>query len=443
MTLHGFSIRWGRWLCLSLVALLLSLTPLAARSQPAMLSEAIGRMETQLEAEYEAYFDREIAATSQTPTEMAATLNRMAERTGIRHAVLWAMVRDTHLHLVLIAPGGEPIVRDLEDARRDRLEPVVREFYRDLTRRRGPRRQQASQQLHQWLIAPLAAELDAAEIETILFCFGDGLRGLPVAALFDGEQYFLERYSAALIPAFNLVDLETLGLREGQILAMGASEFEQLPALPAVPVELETISATLRESLPAGTPWRGQALLNEAFTSANLRQQLGAQPYAIVHLATHAEFQPGTPDNSYIQLWDDRLSLDQMRQIEWGEPPPALLVLSACRTAVGDSEAELGFAGLALQTGVQSALASRWYVSDAGTLALMGEFYRQLPEAPTKAIALRRAQLRLLRGEVRFEGDRLQLSRGSVAVPDTLAAGAEASLAQPFYWAGFMLLSSP
>ncbi|MGK7927072.1 MAG: CHAT domain-containing protein [Spirulina sp.] len=57
-----------------------------------------------------------------------------------------------------------------------------------------------------------------------------------------------------------------------------------------------------------------------------------------------------------------------------------MLVFSACRTALGDLDAELGFAGLAVNTGAKSALASWWYVSDGGTLNLMGGFYRHLQD---------------------------------------------------------------
>ncbi len=57
--------------------------------------------------------------------------------------------------------------------------------------------------------------------------------------------------------------------------------------------------------------------------------------------------------------------------------------------------------------GVKSALASLWYVSDTGTLALMTEFYQNLSERQIKAEALRQAQLAMLRGEVHLEGDRL------------------------------------
>lgn len=82
-----------------------------------------------------------------------------------------------------------------------------------------------------------------------------------------------------------------------------------------------------------------------------------------------------------------------------------LLVLSACRTAVGDQSAELGFAGLAIATGAKSALASLWYVSDASTLGLMTEFYTHLQNSTIKAEALRQAQLAMLRGNVSIEGE--------------------------------------
>ncbi|WP_233258233.1 hypothetical protein [[Phormidium] sp. ETS-05] len=32
-----------------------------------------------------------------------------------------------------------------------------------------------------------------------------------------------------------------------------------------------------------------------------------------MHLATHAEFVPGKPENSYIQLGDQKLTLDRSR----------------------------------------------------------------------------------------------------------------------------------
>jgi CHAT domain-containing protein len=59
-----------------------------------------------------------------------------------------------------------------------------------------------------------------------------------------------------------------------------------------------------------------------------------------------------------------------------------------------DNDIELGFAGLAVQAGVKSVLATLWYVSDEGTLGLMAEFYHFLKVAPIKAKPCGRLKLR-------------------------------------------------
>lgn len=448
--MHLRRSQLNRWLRFGAIALLALLLPWAVQAQivdpdlsTEMMRQKVFGMEQLFETEFEEHFGVNLADAERSTAEIQQTLAQLNEQTGSPAAVLWAMAREDHLHLVLIT-AEHSLVRDRYDVPRDRLKEAVRDFYRALTRRSVASQPEAGQQLYNWLLGLFETDYLAPErIETLLFCLGDGLRGLPVAALYDGERYLVEKYQSALIPAFNLIETDYQPFRSGEILAMGASEFRNLPALPAVPLELDAITAELRAALPAETPWRGKSFLNETFTLPNLQAQLQQQSYAIVHLATHAEFQPGTPDRSFIEFWDDRLSLEQMRALDWGAPPPDLLVLSACRTVVGDREAELGFAGLALQAGVRSAIASRWYVSDAGTLALMSEFYRQLPTAATKAAALRQAQLKLLRGEVRFAGDRLQLSRGSVALPEAVGNSSPEELTHPFYWAGFLLLSSP
>ena len=138
-----------------------------------------------------------------------------------------------------------------------------------------------------------------------------------------------------------------------------------------------------------------------------------------------------------------------MRDLKWNNPPLELLALSACRTALGDKEAELGFAGLALQSGAKSALASLWYVSDAGTLALMSEFYQQLkistPKDPPiiKAEALRQAQIAEIEGKVTIEGGQLRSSRGKTPLPPSIPKLDSKDLSHPYYWAAFSIIGSP
>jgi CHAT domain-containing protein len=192
-------------------------------------------------------------------------------------------------------------------------------------------------------------------------------------------------------------------------------------------------------------------LLEQDFTVDNLVAQVThqAQNFEIIHLATHGEFRSGTLENSYIQFSDRRVSLFEFRQLieQFGwdliEQAPELLVLSACRTAVGDDSAELGFAGLAVQSGAKSALASLWYVSDLGTLALMSEFYTILRSNPIKSQALRQAQLNLLTQRTRIEAGQMLLSTGeTITLPPTLALLGEVNLANPYYWSGFKLIGS-
>ena len=129
---------------------------------------------------------------------------------------------------------------------------------------------------------------------------------------------------------------------------------------------------------PSGIVFGQGASLNvpASFTATTANQ------IRMIHLATHGVFNPGDRSNSYIQLWDQKLRLDQLDQLNWGNPPVDLLVLSACQTALGDKDAELGFARLAINAGVRSALASLWEVNDAATLGLMTKFYQQLQVIP-------------------------------------------------------------
>jgi CHAT domain-containing protein len=223
-------------------------------------------------------------------------------------------------------------------------------------------------------------------------------------------------------------------VKNSSVLAMGASKFTELNSLPFVPIELSVI---------AGQLWQGKSFVNETFTLSNLESARSSKSYGIIHLATHAEYQPSEPNNSYIQLWDSKLRLEQLRRIGLNKPPVELLVLSACRTAVGDENAELGFAGLAVQAGAKSVLGSLWYVGDEGTMGLMTEFYGQLKQAPIKAEALRRSQLAMLRGDVRLSGGKVVTSYGSFPLPPKLEQLGNTNFTHPYFWSAFTMVGNP
>jgi CHAT domain-containing protein len=215
---------------------------------------------------------------------------------------------------------------------------------------------------------------------------------------------------------------------------MGSEKFAEQNPLPAVPLELSLITNRL---------WQGKFFLNSNFTVENLQSARSSQPFGILHLATHAEFKSGDASKSYIQFNNSKLPLNQLQQLQLNDPPIELLVLSACRTAIGDEQAELGFAGLAVMAGVKSAMGSLWYVSDVGTLALMTTFYDELQRAPIKAEALRKTQVAMLKGEVRLAGGQLITPSGNFPLPPELVRLGDRNLTHPYYWSGFTMIGSP
>jgi CHAT domain-containing protein len=400
----------------------------------------IGQVDKLFEEQFEEYFGENITDEAVTVESIRDTLKTIESQTGKSPVVVYARSFPDQLELVLVLPEGYPIRRVVPEANAAALQKTLSEFHRavrDFTDSRGYKA--PAQQLYQWMIAPIESDLKGLGIDTLIFCMDAGLRLIPMAALHDGQQFLVEKYSIGSIPSVSLTNSRYKPVKDAQVLGMGASKFQKLSPLPAVPMELEMITRQL---------WSGESFLNENFTLDNLKAQRQQKPFEIIHLATHAEFQSGDASNSYIQLWDTQLSLDRLRQMGWQEAPQVeLLALSACRTAVGDERVELGFAGLAVQAGVKSALASLWYVNDEGTLALMSGFYQHLrqPDVTIKAEALRRAQIAMLRGQVRLENGQLQglEGLGSIPLPPELAARGNNELSHPFYWAGFTMIGSP
>ncbi|WP_445242196.1 CHAT domain-containing protein [Microcoleus sp. Pol17_C1] len=385
------------------------------------------------------YVNQQVRGDLQSFTAIQQITRTIASQTNTKPAIIYALARPEQLDLIIVPPTGFPIHKSIPAARRETLMQVAANFRQELLNPIKVNTQTylpASQQLYQWIIAPLEAELKAQGIDTLLFSMDAGLRSLPLAALHDGSQFLVEKYSMGLIPSVNLTDTNYESLKNAEVLAMGASQFTDNKPLPAVPAELEAIASE----------WKSESFLNQTFTLNNLRSQGTTQAFRIIHLATHGEFKSGAASNSYIQLSDTRLTLDRVRELGWNQPPKVeLLVLSACKTAVGDDDTELGFAGLAVQAGVKSVLASLWYVSDEGTLGLMAEFYHHLKVAPIKAEALRQAQIAMLKGQVRIENGRLILSNlnKELELPPELAELTNVNLSHPYYWAGFTMIGSP
>ncbi|MEQ9232977.1 CHAT domain-containing protein [Coleofasciculus sp. E2-BRE-01] len=419
--------------------------PQVETSVPSVTIDTVfGTIDAAYTQEFETYLDKS-GTQIFTLTEARQLLQDIAQETGVKPALIYVMFvpsslssatatpqDNDQLDLVLVTAQGETIHKSIPITRAEVLQ-VAQQFQRSVTNVRDTKGYLApGKQLYDWLITPLEADLQAQGIQNLVFVMDRGLRSIPVAALHNEQQFLIENYSVGIMPSLSITDTRFQSVQDSQVLAMGAAQFSDQKPLPAVPVELESITQKL---------WQGQFFLDEGFTLDNLKAQRKKQPFGIIHLATHADFRPGAISNSYIQLWNSKLRLDQLPELGWNDPPVELLVLSACRTALGDENAELGFAGLAVQAGVKSTLASLWYVSDEGTLALMTQFYDQLKTAPIKAEALRQVQIDMLKGKTKLENGQLITSAGTILLPSELPQSQD--LTHPYYWASFTMVGNP
>ena len=380
--------------------------------------------------------------TSQVTGQQAQKiLSNIVANTNAKPALIYTSFSpgSNELKLVLVTNSGDAIQKQIPGATQKKVLQTAKELRKNIEDLRREREYlPKAQQLYNWLIKPLESELAQEKINNLVFIMESGLRSIPLAALHDGQQYLIENYSVGLMPSLSLTNTDYVKLEDLSVLAMGAETFADQIPLPGVGFELEVITEQL---------WPGESFLNQDFTVENLKKARSRRSYGIIHLATHAEFKRGKPANSYIQFNNEKLGLDRLRELGLSNPAVELMVLSACRTAVGDEEAELGFAGLAHQAGVKTVLGSLWYVSDSGTLVLMSEFYERLKTAPIKAEALRQAQLAMLRQEVKLEDGKL-IIRGnnrevrSFNLPPELQ-NQSTDLSHPYYWSGFTMIGNP
>lgn len=347
---------------------------------------------------------------------------------------------DAFLDITLVLDGEDPLGRRVS-LKRDDFVGLLRDLYRQLARQEPLQVASASspsRQLHRLLIEPVADQLQKKRVSTLLIAADRGLQAVPIAALHDGEAFFGERFGFSLTPSLTLTSLAPPASGRNSSLTAGASQFTGLAPLPLVPQEVAAVASG----------GMSESFLNASFTPQVLLERAGDPRFDRVHVATHADFQPGGPEKARLYTGTGALSMAEFQNLRQRreDNPLELFVLSACRTALGDGDSELGFAGLALQAGSRSAVGTLWYVDDVATSAFFLQFYRHLDGGLPKAEAMQATRLDFTTDRVRLEGDRLIGSDGTpllVELDGAQRRRVERGLRHPYYWAGMALLGTP
>ena len=294
------------------------------------------------------------------------------------------------------------------------------------------------------IIRPIENDLEKYNINNLTFVMDEGLRSLPLAVLHNGNRdykkgFIINKYSVGLMPSMTLTDTDYRNISNTKPLATGTSEFSSpdINPLPAVKLELDFIQNL----------YKVEPLRERNFTVDKLKNKIEREEFSILHIASHAQFEKtkeNTLNSSFIQYWNRGLKLTEIPDLKLEQKKVDLLVLSACQTAIGNKEAELGFAGLAYYAGVKSVLASLWEVDDTATFGLMTQFYQNLKSGIIKAEALRLAQLAMLEGKVRT-----RLSDGKLFAPGLpeneikIPSEDKTDFSDPRYWSGYTIVGNP
>jgi CHAT domain-containing protein len=280
-----------------------------------------------------------------------------------------------------------------------------------------------AQQLHQWLLGDLDADLQASGITQLVFVPDKALRNLPMAVLHDGKGYLADRYAISVAPGM----LHTPSTRRpgNQPRVLGAGVSKRIEKVDGSPQgRLGVLSAVDRELEELRNRTGATVLLNEAFTKQALQKALQSRDYSVVHLATHGKFSSNPNENFLITGLGESITVNQLADLL--QPTQRrtgnsldLLILSACEGAYGDDNANLGLAAVAARSGASSTIASLWSVDDKATATFMDAFYRNWLGHKSDGQLISKAQaLSLAQAELRKD-------------PDTR---------HPYYWGAFTLL---
>ncbi|NJM48099.1 MAG: CHAT domain-containing protein [Alkalinema sp. RU_4_3] len=373
-------------------------------------------------------------------------------------AIFYPLVFDDRLELLLITPNGPPLRRTVKIDRAT-INATINQFGLALTDPDSSPKS-SGQQLYQWLVKPIEADLKEAGINTLIYSPDRRLRSVPLAALHDGQQWLIEKYQISHITSTSSTNLTTRREATPKVLSGTISDQSdraykvQLPnsptaydfqGLPAGKIEINAINQTISGS---------RSLIETDFSSDRLRDN--ASQYNILHLATHGYFELGQPENSFLLFSQpdsqgkNYATITDIRK--WKLRSIDLVTLSACQTAIAPEKLDekLGILGISHEferAGARSTIASLWRVNDRSTALFMQSFYQNLSQGKTKAEALKNAQTTMLRLNTTDTVTQAykQLDRSlpiNKTTPGPTSSEKSTGYSHPYYWAPFILIGN-
>ncbi len=336
-------------------------------------------------------------------------------------ALVYYVPLDDSLFTWVVTRGGSHFIeRSLSAAELSRLVAAHRAAIEGRAPLEVVRR--TSARLHDELVRPLIPLF--ASQRALIFIPDGILQSVAFAGLWNRQsgQYLVEDYILGVAPSGTVFARASSSARAPhdaapRALIVGNPQFDRhlwtgLSSLPGAEAEAGDI---------AGLYARSELLTGSGATKAAFLKSAGSSQ--VVHFAGHAAASANAPSSARLLFAPDMRRGDSgalyLRELpREGFRGTRLVVLAACRTAAGAVSRVEGALSLTrpfLAAGVPDVVASLWDIDDAVSRRFFVAFHRALLVEGDPVVALRKAQMTLLRGD-------------------------DASLAHPASWAAFICM---
>ncbi len=345
-----------------------------------------------------------------------APVKKSVAQVGKNTAVLSSIILKERLAIILSLPDGNNSFKSRLvwiPIKSQELTDIINDLRLKLEKRSDLENtfSARSQQVYDLFIRPFVSDLEQEKIDTLVFIQDGILRSVPMAALSDDKQFLIEKYAIANTPTLTLINPTQLNPKGMRVLAFGLTEPATVETLagPRFFEPLRQVNSELK-NVTTIMP-KSQGLLDRNFTPERLQQELEKNAYPVIHLATHGKFGIDAKEtflvtgnlvrenrqNPTTERYNEKLTMNELYQVISNtrdkDSRIELLTLTACETAAGSDREALGLAGISLQAGAQSAIASLWKVDDAATVQLITKFYQSWQGELQKAKALQASQI--------------------------------------------------
>lgn len=183
--------------------------------QQAILIEARDTIETFKRSELQDFFQSRCELASRPVT---------LERNNTGTAAVYPILLPDRLEILIYSSNGlKQFVTPITSA--EEIDRTARDYAALLrSQAETAELQSYARKFYDWIIRPAAGYLTANNVETLLYIPDGVLRLLPLASLYDGQQYLIENYAIATLPGMILTEAPAADAGQLQMFFVGLSQ---------------------------------------------------------------------------------------------------------------------------------------------------------------------------------------------------------------------------